>query len=75
MHRPKRLMVLGGAMLIISWFVIFAMVLEIIPAPLGLYIISYSVSAAGYVIATIGLYTQVKINLKDHREERHRNEI
>ena len=70
MLRPKRLMIIGGTMLIISWFVIFGMVLELLPQPLLLYIIAYGVSAAGFVIGTVGVMTQIRIELKDHRHNR-----
>lgn len=69
LFQPKRLMILGGAMLIVSWLVIFAMVLEILPAPLFLYIISYAVSASGLVVGTIGLFTQIRIELKKHKDD------
>lgn len=67
MRQTKRQMLIGGTMMVLSWLVIFAMVLELLPRPIELYMIAYIVSLMGLIIGMIGLGTQIRDNMRKHR--------
>jgi len=56
-------------MLVVSWLVIFAMVLELIPQPLELYILAYAVSVAGLFLGTLGASTEIRDNIRKNRRD------
>ena len=62
-------MLIGGTMLVLSWAVIFAMVLELIPRPIELYMIAYAVSVVGFILGTIGASTEMRNNMRKHRND------
>lgn len=66
MQRPKLLMLIGGILLVSGWLVLFAMVLEIIPASIVLNMIAYSVNLVGFMIGIIGVVSQIRLNLRDN---------
>ncbi|HBN94928.1 MAG TPA: hypothetical protein DDZ66_01395 [Firmicutes bacterium] len=69
MRRTRRQILIGGTMLVVSWLVIFAMVLEFIPQPIELYMIAYAVSLAGFILGTIGASTEIRDNMRKHRND------
>lgn len=68
MGRTKHQMLIGGILLVLSWLVILAMVVELLPSPIWLYMVAYSVSIAGFIIGTIGVTTYIRVNLKKSRD-------
>ena len=69
MRSPKRQMLIGGTMAVLSWLVIFAMVLEILPPIIEVYMASYIVSLVGFAIGMFGAGTAIHENIKKHRHE------
>ena len=69
-RQTKHQMLIGGIMMVLSWLVIFAMVLELLPQPIELYMIAYIISLMGLIIGMIGLGTEVRNNMRKH----HNNE-
>lgn len=69
MGRPKRQMLIGGTMVVVGWLAIFAMVLELIPRPIELYMAAYIVSLIGFGIGMFGVATVVRENLRRHRND------
>lgn len=67
MRSPKRQMLIGGAMVVVGWLAIFAMVLELIPRPIEAYMAAYIVSLIGLGIGMFGLGTVVRENMRKHR--------
>lgn len=62
-------MLIGGALAVVSWLVIFAMVLEILPQHIELYMGAYIVSLVGFAIGMFGAGTAIRENIRKHRQE------
>ncbi|MCK9524740.1 MAG: hypothetical protein M0R49_02275 [Limnochordia bacterium] len=70
MGNPKRQMLIGGMMAFLSWLVILAMVVEILPQIIEMYMAAYIVSLVGFAIGMFGAGTVMRENLKRHRREK-----
>jgi hypothetical protein len=69
MRSPKRQILIGGTMAFLSWLVIFAMVVEILPQIIEVYMAAYIVSLVGFAIGMFGAGTVMRENRKRHRRE------
>ncbi|HKM43114.1 MAG TPA: hypothetical protein VJZ70_03890 [Limnochordia bacterium] len=69
MRSPKRQMLIGGTMAFVSWLVIFAMVVEILPQHIELYMVAYIVSLVGFAIGMFGAGTAINENIKRQRRK------
>ena len=67
-RRTRRQILIGGTLIVLSWLVIFAMVLELLPRPIELYMIAYVVSVIGLIIGMIGAGTEIRDNMRKHRD-------
>ena len=67
-RRTRRQILIGGTLIVLSWLVIFAMVLELLPRPIELYMIAYVVSVIGLIIGMIGMGTEIRDNMRKHRD-------
>ncbi len=57
-------------MAVLGWAVIFAMNLELLPQSIELYMISYIVSTAGFVLGMFGAGFVINDNIRKHRQNR-----
>ena len=69
MKRTTRHILIGGALAVLGWVVIFAMVLELIPRPIELYIAAYGVSFAGFVLGMASVFSEIRENLRRNRRD------
>ncbi len=69
MGNPKRQMLIGGAMVILGWLAIWAMVLELIPRPIEAYMAAYIISLIGFGLGMFGVGTVVRDNLRRSRND------
>lgn len=69
MRRTTRHILIGAAMAILGWLAIFAMVLELIPQVIELYLIAYGVTFAGFILGMASVFTEIRENLRKHRRD------
>ncbi|HBG02589.1 MAG TPA: hypothetical protein DDW87_13655 [Firmicutes bacterium] len=69
MRRTTRHILIGAALAVLGWLLIFAMVLELIPRPIELYIAAYAVSFAGFVLGMASVFNEIRENLRRNRRD------
>lgn len=57
MKNPRRLIFIGGGLLVVGWIIPLLMVMDFIPPSFPLAFSGYAASMAGLVTGLIGVYT------------------
>lgn len=65
MNNPRRLIVIGGVLLLVGWIVPLLMVLRVIQESFLLAFVGYAASVAGLVTGLIGVYTYFPFRRRD----------
>lgn len=68
MMHPKRQMLVGGITLFAGWFLLLAMVIEMIPNIVWLSVVSYALSLIGFMIGILGVVSLIQIRKRNDRD-------